>query len=273
RRFASSCRVHPEREHREPETAEHLQGAISQEDIFRGCAMPLLEDFEGDVIITNGDVPLVPPNCYVNLITARRKRDYAALISSIVLDKPGSYGRIRRDAAGDVEGIVEFRDANDEEVLIREVNSGTYCFNAADLRESIDKIKNHNAQGEFYLTDTISQLKKRGRGVGAVIHPEAADFLGINDPADMALVEGKLGDRVKYQILSSGVRIDDPASVRIEPSVIIGPRTRILSGVTLEGKTVIGADCVIGPHVTVCDVQIADSTTVSPHLISGIRRP
>ena len=114
--------------------------------------MPLLEDFEGDVIVTNGDVPLVPPNCYVNLVTARRKRDYAALISSIVLDKPASYGRIKRDGLGDVEGIVEFRDANDDEILIREVNSGTYCFNAADLRESIDKIKNHNAQGEYYLT-------------------------------------------------------------------------------------------------------------------------
>lgn len=236
------------------------------------CAMPLLEDFEGDVIVTNGDVPLVPPNCYVNLVTARRKRDYAALISSIVLDKPASYGRIKRDGLGDVEGIVEFRDANDDEILIREVNSGTYCFNAADLRESIDKIKNHNAQGEYYLTDTIAYLKKKGRGVGAVIHPEASDFLGINDPADMALVEGKLGDRVKYQILSSGVRIDDPASVRIEPGVQIGPRTRILSGVTLEGRTVVGSDCVIGPHVTLSDVRIEDSTIVSPHLISRNRR-
>jgi bifunctional UDP-N-acetylglucosamine pyrophosphorylase/glucosamine-1-phosphate N-acetyltransferase len=233
------------------------------------CALPLLDDFEGDVIVTNGDVPLVPPYCYSNLVTARRKRGYGALISSIVLDKAGSYGRIKRDGGGDVEGIVEFRDASEEEVLIREVNSGTYCFNADDLREAIVKIKNHNAQGEYYLTDTISYLRRSGKGVGAAIHPEASDFLGINDPADLALVESRLGDRVKHSILSSGVRIDDPASVRIEPRVQVGARTRIMPGVILEGRTTIGEDCMIGPHVTIRDAVVPDKTTISPHLLSG----
>lgn len=233
------------------------------------CALSMLQRFEGDVIITNGDAPLVPPICYTNMVAARRQRSFAALISSIVLEQPAAYGRIRRDNYGEVEGIVEFRDANEEELLIREVNSGTYCFNATDLRDSIANIKNHNAQGEYYLTDTIAYLRSKGRSVGAHIHPEASDFLGINDPADMAIVESRLGDRVKHSILSSGVRIDEPGTVRIEPRVQIGPRTRLLSGVVLEGHTVIGADCVIGPHVTLRNATVPDQTSVSPHLISG----
>jgi len=233
------------------------------------CSLPEIDRFEGDVIVTCGDTPLISSNCFETLVRKRREGAYSAMVATMIPDDPRAYGRIKRDKDGNVRGIVEYRDASEQERGIREVNTGTYCFEAEALRLSLSKLANNNAQGEFYLTDTISHLLQSGRSVGAYIHPDADEFIGVNDPSELATAENLLSKRVKLSILSSGVILEEPYTIRIEPTVRIGPRTRVRSGTILEGYTTIGPDCVIGPHVTLKDVFIKRGTTISPHMIVG----
>lgn len=237
------------------------------------CALPLMEDLDGDIIVTCGDTPLITGECYRTLVERRRASKASALVATMVLNNPKSYGRIKRDTQGNLAGIIEFRDASDEEKAIREVNTGTYCFEAEALRYSVSNLDADNAQGEYYLTDSIANLIAARKRVGAYLHPDSDEFLGINDPADLALAESRLGDRIKYRLLSSGVLIHEPSTVRVEPSVRIGQRTRIYPGVVLEGNTVVGSDCEIGPYVTLRNIAIADHSHIAPHLLTGDRKP
>jgi bifunctional UDP-N-acetylglucosamine pyrophosphorylase / glucosamine-1-phosphate N-acetyltransferase len=251
----------------------YAQFAWQKEQLGTGhaaqCAMEELKDFQGDVIITCGDTPLISSKLFRALVERRREGSYSALVGTMILEDPRSYGRIKRDRDGNVRGIVEFRDASEREREIHEVNSGTYCFDADSLRWALSKLSNDNAQGEFYLTDTISHLLKSGRSVGAYIHDDPSEFFGINDPAELSIAEEKLSKIVKSRILSAGVVLEEPATIRIEPSVEIGPRTRIRSGVILEGNTKIGAGCVIGPHVTLRNARLDDGMTITAHFVEG----
>ncbi len=235
------------------------------------CAVPEIEDLQGDVVVTCGDTPLISRACYETLVKKRREGNYSAVVATMIPADPRSYGRIKRDENGNVQGIVEFKDASPEEKSIREVNSGTYCFEAESLKLAISKLSNENAQGEYYLTDTISHLLKLGRSVGAYIHNDADEFIGINNPSELAFAENRLSDRVKTEILTSGVILEEPSTIRIEPTVRIGPRTRIRPGVILEGFTVVGSDCVVGPHVTLQNIKILPGTVVAPNTITGVR--
>lgn len=235
------------------------------------CSIPEVGETAGDIIVTCGDTPLISSTCYRTLIEKRREGNYAAVVATMIPDDPRAYGRIKRDENGNVRGIVEFRDATPEERAIQEVNSGTYCFEAEALRFALAKLKNENAQGEYYLTDTIAHLLRSGRSVGAYINPDPDEFIGINNPSELASAENRLSERVKTRVLSEGVILEEPYTIRIEPTVRIGPRTRVRSGTILEGDTVIGADCVIGPHVVLRNVEIIDGTEVAPHLVNGNR--
>ncbi|CAN5476708.1 hypothetical protein BH09SUM1_BH09SUM1_09930 [soil metagenome] len=229
------------------------------------CALPRLDGFSGDIIVTCGDTPLITAECYRRLVEERRKRKVSAVVATMILPDPKSYGRIKRNAKGDVLGIVEFKDASEGERSITEVNTGTYCFEASALRDSLAKLKNNNAQGEYYLTDTIAALIKNKKQVAAVASLDPEEFLGINDPSDLVLAEDKMSKAVKQLHLSNGVHLEDPNNIRIEPTVEIGPRTRIRPGTILEGRTKIGADCVIGPHVTIRNMTLPDRSRVGPH--------
>lgn len=233
------------------------------------CALPRLEGFTGDVIVTCGDTPLITADCYRRLVEERRRLKASAVVATMQPDDPKSYGRIRRDGSGKVLGIVEYRDASEVERAIREVNTGTYCFEASALQEALGKIKNDNAQGEYYLTDTIAYLAAKKKLVVASLSPDPGEFLGVNDPHDLVLAEEKLSRDLKRRHLNNGVLIEDPTTVRIEPYVEIGPRTRIRPGVILEGRTRIGADCVIGPHLTIRNMTLPDGTVASPQYLEG----
>jgi len=226
------------------------------------CALPQLERIEGDVIVTCGDTPLISPQSYIALLEERTRGGYAAVAASMVLEDPKSYGRMVRVANGDLKGIVEFRDANTKERAIREVNTGTYCFGATELRSALTKLKNNNAQGEYYLTDTLGILIREKKRVGAVVNERPDEFLGVNDTADLALAEASMSAQLRIRHHANGVIIENHHAVRIEPDVQIGPRTRIRMGVTLEGETRIGADCIIGPHVTLRNCVVPDGSRV-----------
>lgn len=229
------------------------------------CALPRLEGYTGDVVVTCGDTPLITGECYRRLVEERRRLKASAVVATMILDDPKSYGRIKRDDHGNVLGIVEFKDASEGERAIREVNTGTYCFEAKALREALQEIRNDNAQGEYYLTDTIGVLLEKKRTVAAIVSPDPDEFIGVNDPADLVLAEAKMASNVKTRHLSNGVILEEPSTIRIEPFVEIGPRTRVRPGTILEGKTIIGADAVVGPHVLLRNVNIPDNSLIEAH--------
>lgn len=231
------------------------------------CALPQLEDSNGEVIITCGDAPLISAHCFRNLISARRRARSSAVVATMELGDPKRYGRVTRDRDGNVMGIVEYKDADETQRAIREVNTGTYCFQSHWLRESIAKLTADNAQGEYYLTDTIGHLLEDGRRVTAHLVEDASEFLGVNDALDLALVEDALSKYIKQRHLGNGVIIEEPQTVRIGPHVSIGSRTRLKPGVILEGATALGEDCVVGPYVTLRDVALPSSAVVTPHSV------
>jgi bifunctional UDP-N-acetylglucosamine pyrophosphorylase/glucosamine-1-phosphate N-acetyltransferase len=227
------------------------------------CALPRLEGFQGDVVVTCGDTPLITGESYRRLVEERRRLKSAAVVATMILEDPKSYGRIKRDAHGNVQGIVEFKDASEGERAIREVNTGTYCFEAKALKEALAEISNDNAQGEYYLTDTIAVLLEKKRQVTALISPDPNEFLGVNDPADLVAAENRLSELVRQRHLAGGVILENPETIRIEPFVEIGPRTRIRPGTILEGRTQIGADSVVGPHVVLRNITLPEHSLVS----------
>lgn len=233
------------------------------------CAMPQLSDFHGDVVVTCGDTPLIAPDSYRRLVDLRRRSSCGAVMATMILEDPKSYGRIRRDSSGNVLGIVEYRDANEEERRIKEVNTGTYCFDGAALSDAINRITNQNAQGEYYLTDTIAHLLDRGRQIRALVHHDPDEFVGVNDPVDLVQAEEKLGARIKYSLLSEGVILELPDTIRIEPNVKVGARSRIRPGTVLEGHTVIGEDCEVGPHVTLRNITLPSGSICTASYFSS----
>lgn len=235
-------------------------------------ALPQIARIQGHVIVTNGDVPLISADFYKALTEERERTGAAAVVATMILPKPKAYGRIKRDKDDNITEIVEMRDASPEELKIQEVNTGTYCFDSALLKEYIPQLKNDNAQGEYYLTDMVKQLISVGHKVRCLVTPDPEEFLGINDPADLAVVEQVLSNRIRAKHLSNGVIIEEPSTVRIEPHVQIGPRTRIRPGCILEGNSRIGSDCLIGPHVRLKDFDLPSGTHFSANGLEGVNK-
>ena len=153
------------------------------------CALPHLSGFAGSVLICCGDTPLLTADTLHTFQSEHFKEDADLSILSIVLENPGSYGRILRDSGDAVLGIIEAKDASDEERSIREVNSGIYCAKADVLREVIPDIGKTNVQGEYYLTDLVQKAVERGFKVKAVTASDPTEFLGVNTMDELAAAE------------------------------------------------------------------------------------
>ncbi len=158
-------------------------------------AVPHLEGFDGDVLVLAGDVPLLKGTTLSVLREERRRADAAVSVLTASLPDPKGYGRIVRDAAGAFTGIVEEKDATEAQRGIREVNSSLYCFRAADLLFALPRIRDDNAQREFYLTDAVGILRDAGRPVIAVAAAAPEEILGVNDPGQLREVDAILGRR------------------------------------------------------------------------------
>jgi len=179
---------------------DSVKYAIQEEQLGTGhavaCARPHLEGFDGNVVVLYGDMPLLSPDTIRGLIQRRDEADAAGVILTIVLDNPPDFGRIVRDEAGQVVRVVEVKDATPEELAIREVNVGAYCFDCQVLLPALGQLSNDNAQGEFYLTDVVGILARGGHRVETVVTPNLEEALGINDPVHLAFAE-KLAD-IRY---------------------------------------------------------------------------
>ena len=217
------------------------------------------------VLILSGDHPLVSAEIIDGLIATHRDADAAATVMTTEMEDPGSYGRIVRSADGDIERIVEAKspgDATPEELAIKEVNAGTYAFAGPTLADALDRLTNDNAQGEYYLGDTLPLLRESGLRIAAYSAPDPGVNLGINDRADLARVADEARRRILVAHMRAGVTIEDPGATWIDADVEIAADTTILPGTTLRGRSSIGAGSTIGPMTTLIDSRIGERATV-----------
>ena len=221
-------------------------------------AKPLLRDEGGTVMVLCGDTPLLTGDLLRKLYDAHRKAQAKATVLTAILPDPTGYGRIVHMADGTVEKIVEHKDATEEERNIREVNSGIYCFAAKELFEALGKVTNDNAQGEYYLPDVLEILRKQGEKIWAVPTDDYESTFGINSRSQLAQAEKILRQRKNEELMAEGVTIMDPASTFIDADVSIGRDTVIYPFTWIEGKSVIGENCEIGPNVRLQNVTVGN---------------
>jgi bifunctional UDP-N-acetylglucosamine pyrophosphorylase / glucosamine-1-phosphate N-acetyltransferase len=230
------------------------------------AALPLIEEAE-TVLVLSGDVPLISAETISGLLAAHESSGAAATMLTIELEDPGSYGRVVRDAEGGVERVVEAKTAGDataEQLAIREVNAGTYAFQAGPLAEALTGLSNDNAQGEYYLPDVLPALREAGHSVGAHLADDLAVTMGINNRADLAAVEAEARRRILDAHMLAGVTVVDPGSTWVDAEVEIAADVRLEPGTSLRGMTEVGAGSTIGPLSTLTDSRLGENVTV-PH--------
>lgn len=221
----------------------------------------LLEGKTGTVMVLCGDTPLIQGQTLKNALACHEENDCAATVIIAETDDPSGYGRIvRRD--GKIAKIVEQKDATEEECRIREINAGMYFFDLEKLRGALRRLTNDNAQGEYYLTDTIEILLEDGENVGTYTAP-FEETLGVNDRVQLAAAERLLNNRLVEAAMRAGVTMLAPETVHLGADVKIGADTVLYPSVILEGNTEIGSGCVIGPNTRLTDCKIADGAEVA----------
>ncbi|NLC71146.1 MAG: bifunctional UDP-N-acetylglucosamine diphosphorylase/glucosamine-1-phosphate N-acetyltransferase GlmU [Desulfuromonadaceae bacterium] len=221
------------------------------------CVENVLGGFAGSLLLLCGDVPLLTPESLANLVEHHRTRQAAVTVLTVHQPDPRGYGRIIRQGE-EVFRIVEEKDADEEEKRITEVNTGIYIFETPLVFDLLHSLSNDNAQGEYYLTDTVQMARDRGHRVCAVSVAERQEVIGINDRVQLAQAETVLRRRINETHMRNGVTLVDPEVTYIENGVEIGADTIIHPHVHLHGKTVIGSHCVIEPGAVIHDTRIAD---------------
>ena len=228
------------------------------------AALPLIEEAE-TVLVLSGDVPLISEETIADLLRAHGSSQAAATMLTIELDDPAAYGRVVRDEDGWVERVVEAKAAGDAEVWqleIREINAGTYAFDAAPLAAALQSLSNDNAQGEYYLPDVFPALREAGHAVAAHRANDLAVTMGVNNRVDLAAVEAEGRRRLLESHMLAGVTVVDPASTWIDAGVEIAADARIEPGCTLRGETTIGEGATVGPLSTLIDSSVGAGSQV-----------
>jgi bifunctional UDP-N-acetylglucosamine pyrophosphorylase/glucosamine-1-phosphate N-acetyltransferase len=228
-----------------------------------GCGLAALPaDFDGVVIVTSGDVPLLDADTLADLIATHSSGTAAATVLTTTVADPTGYGRILRTQDREVIGVVEQSDATASQLAICEVNAGVYAFDIAALRSALGQLSSDNAQHELYLTDVISIVRQDGHIVRAKHVDDSALVAGINDRVQLANLGADLNRRIVQGHQRAGVTVVDPATTWIDVDVTVGRDTVIQPGTQLLGTTSIGGRCVIGPDTTLTDVTVGDSVSV-----------
>ena len=236
------------------------------------CALQVLpEDFDGAVVVTSGDVPLLDVATLESLLEAHLSGGFAATVLTQIADDPSGYGRIIRSNDGSFLGIIEHRDATEEQIQIAEVNAGVYVFDSKSLRESLGKLSSHNAQGERYLTDIAALLVREGVKAQALAVSDNWLVAGINDRVQLSEVAAELNRRICEAWMQAGVTILDPFTTWIDVTVSIGEDAVILPGTYLKGTTVIGRGAKIGPEVDMTDTVVGDGAKVIKSQVASSR--
>ncbi|MDK8643246.1 bifunctional UDP-N-acetylglucosamine diphosphorylase/glucosamine-1-phosphate N-acetyltransferase GlmU [Niallia taxi] len=225
-------------------------------------AKDFLENKDGVTVVVCGDTPLITSETLEALSSYHLETSAKATVLTAVAEDPTGYGRIVRNNIGEVEKIVEHKDASKEEKQIVEINTGTYCFDNAALFEALNNVTNENVQGEYYLPDVIEIFKKQGEIVSAYKTGDFSETIGVNDRIALAEAERLLKKRVNEEHMRNGVTIIDPSNTYIGTDVTIGSDTVILPGTIISGQTTIASDCVIGPNTEIGNCVVGESTEI-----------
>ncbi len=212
------------------------------------------------VLILYGDVPLLSAATLQRLLDAAVPSGFALL--TVTLPDPAGYGRIVRDARGEITRIVEHKDASSDELRITEINTGIMAVNGAFLHRWLPMLGNDNAQGEYYLTDCVAAAVAEGIRVAGVFAASEAEVAGVNNRAQLAELERTLQRQLAAALMEAGVTLLDPARLDVRGDVVCGQDTVIDVNVVLSGRVRIGADVSIGPNCVLSDCEIADGTRI-----------
>lgn len=258
--------------------------AVQSEQLGTGhavqSAVPLLRQDVETTIVLYGDAPLIRAETIESLLAAREQTHSAACVLTADVRNPKGLGRIILDEEGHVERIVEEKDASLSEKQIHLINTGIYAFDTIHLVRAIARLKPENAQGEYYLTDTLSILREECQSVTSLQVEDADEIASVNDLVQLSEVERLMRRQICYRHMREGVTIINPENTYIGLDVVIGRDTVIYPGTILEGTTVVGEDCVVGPNSrlvntvvhnrvkveqsVVLDSEIDDAATVGP---------
>ncbi|WP_027108028.1 bifunctional UDP-N-acetylglucosamine diphosphorylase/glucosamine-1-phosphate N-acetyltransferase GlmU [Lacticigenium naphthae] len=226
-----------------------------------------LADKQGTTLVICGDTPLLTADTLNQLAMHHEMNKAKATVLTAYAQDPTGYGRVIRGESGAVEKIVEQKDASTEEAAVKEINTGTYCFDNEALFATLEKVGNENAQGEYYLPDVIEILKNEGGIVSAYQLENKEEALGVNDRVALAEANRVMRARINHAHMKNGVSIIDPVATYIERDVQIGADTVIEPNVYLKGKTLIGEDCFIGAHSVIRDSRIANGVSITSSTI------
>ena len=222
-----------------------------------------LADKDGATLVVTGDTPLFTTNTFKNLFAYHAEKENAATVLTAEAPNPFGYGRIIRDDQGNVLRIVEQKDGKPEELKVKEINTGVFCFDNKKLFEALKHVDNNNAQGEYYLTDVLEILRNEGERVGAYKMPDFSESLGVNDRIALAQATKIMQKRINEAHMRNGVSFIDPATAYIDSDVKIGNDTVIEGNVVIKGNTEIGSDCLITNGSRIVDSKIGNGVTIT----------
>jgi len=226
-------------------------------------AIPFLkENSDGNTLVLCGDAPFIDSETIKNALVIHKQQKNSVTVITAELDCPKGYGRIIRTESG-ISGIVEEKDADSAQKAIKEVNSGAYWFNTEDLTEFLGKLTQNNAQGEYYLTDTVGIAVSEGKRAGAYRSENPDVILGANDRKGLLELNTIARMSVIDKHLANGIEFTCLDGITIERNVEIGTGTEILSGTILRGNTKIGKNCKIGPNCVIEDCLIGDNVSLN----------
>ena len=216
----------------------------------------------GTVIVLAGDTPMLTGAAIKELIAVHKSSGATASVMTAEHPDPSGYGRIIRGDDGTLLRIVEEKDADEDQKMIFEINSGVYAFDGAKLTAAIGKLSTANAQGELYLTDVIEILRNEGGSISAVLIEDYVETLGVNDRYQLAESAAYLRDRINETHMENGVTIVDPPTTWIDVNVAIASDVTIYPGSSLQGATTIESGAIIGPRTSLTNCQVGQNATV-----------
>ena len=219
------------------------------------------------VLVLCGDTPLLRTETLEALIREHRQSGNQATVLSVLMEDPTGYGRLVRDPEGELQEIVEHRDCTAEQLNIREINSGTYCFSGSVLADMLERLTPDNDQKEYYLTDVIRLIRREGGKTGGYLCSDPEEIMGINSRVQLAEASRIMRRRINRHWMEEGVAMVDPESVYIGASVRLSPDVEIWPGVILEGETTVGRNTVLGPGCRIRDSVIGNNCRLDQAIV------
>jgi bifunctional UDP-N-acetylglucosamine pyrophosphorylase/glucosamine-1-phosphate N-acetyltransferase len=262
-----------------------VQFILQQEQLGTGHAImtarPQIETRHGDILVLSGDTPRLRPGTLRKLVEHHRQSGAATTLLTAIAEDPYAYGRILRNAGGQIEAIVEEKDATPEQRRIKEINAGFYCFQIQPLLDALLQLSNRNAQKEYYLTDLVAVQQRQGLWIEPLLHADFEELRGINTRWELAEIAKAMRAEKNEELMMAGVTMIDPEHTYVDLDVAVEKDVTIYPMVTLEGATRIGegamvhsgtriVDSTIGPEVIILesclitDTEIGKGTTVGP---------